>query len=55
MLALVNGEPHLLSLKQALRVYLEHRLTIIQRRSEFELEKGPQTSPHPGRITDCLS
>ena len=26
MLALVDGEPRLLSLKQALRVYLEHRL-----------------------------
>ncbi len=42
MLALVDGEPRLLSLKQALRVYLEHRLTVIRRRSEFELEKARQ-------------
>jgi len=40
MLALVEGEPRLLNLKQALRVYLNHRQEIIQRRSEFELERA---------------
>ncbi|MCZ7554162.1 MAG: hypothetical protein B6D39_09785 [Anaerolineae bacterium UTCFX2] len=40
MLALVNGEPRLLSLKQALRVYLEHRLEVVRRRSEYELDKA---------------
>jgi DNA gyrase subunit A len=38
MLALVGGEPHLLSLKQALRVYLDHRQEVIRRRSEYDLE-----------------
>jgi DNA gyrase subunit A len=42
MLALVDGEPRLLSLKQALRVYLEHRLTVVRRRSEYDLEKARQ-------------
>jgi DNA gyrase subunit A len=42
MLALVNGEPHMLSLKQALKVYLDHRLDVIRRRSEYELEKARQ-------------
>jgi DNA gyrase subunit A len=42
MLALVDGEPRLLTLKQALRVYLDHRLEIIRRRSEFDLEKARQ-------------
>ncbi len=42
MLALVDGEPRMLSLKQALRVYLDHRLTVIRRRAEFELEKARQ-------------
>ena len=42
MLALVNGEPHLLSLKQALRVYLEHRLEVVKRRSEFDLKRAQQ-------------
>ena len=40
MLALVEGEPRLLSLKQALRVYIEHRLEIIRRRSEFDLARA---------------
>ncbi len=40
LLALVDGEPRLLTLKQALRVYLEHRLTVIRRRAEFDLEKA---------------
>mgnify|MGYP002632778638 CR=1 FL=1 len=40
MLALVNGEPRMLSLKQSLRVFLEHRLEIINRRSQFELDKA---------------
>ena len=42
MLALVDGEPRMLSLKQSLRVYLDHRLTVIRRRAEFELEKARQ-------------
>ncbi|MCQ3938348.1 MAG: DNA gyrase subunit A [Chloroflexi bacterium] len=35
-----RGEPRTLTLKQALRVYLEHRLTVIKRRAEFDLEKA---------------
>ncbi|MCL4561361.1 MAG: DNA gyrase subunit A [Chloroflexi bacterium] len=42
LLALVDGEPRLLTLKQALRVYLEHRLQVIRRRSEFDLERARQ-------------
>ncbi len=40
LLALVDGEPRLLTLKQALRVYLDHRLTVIHRRTEFDLDKA---------------
>ncbi len=40
MLALVDGEPRTLSLKQALRVYIDHRLEIIRRRSEYDLEQA---------------
>ena len=40
LLALVEGEPRLLTLKQALKVYIEHRLTVIKRRAEFDLAKA---------------
>jgi len=40
MLALVDNQPRLLTLKQSLRVYLEHRLEVIQRRSTYDLEKA---------------
>ncbi len=42
MLALVDGQPRLLSLKQALRVYLEHRLDVVLRRSRFELARAQE-------------
>jgi DNA gyrase subunit A len=42
LLALVDGEPRTLTLKQALRVFLEHRLTVIKRRAEFDLERAGQ-------------
>ena len=40
LLALVDGEPRTLTLKQALRVYLEHRIAVIKRRAEFDLAKA---------------
>jgi len=42
LLALVNNEPRLLPLKQALRVYLEHRIEVVKRRSEFDLRKAQE-------------
>jgi len=40
MLALVDGEPRTLGLKQALRVYLDHRLAVVRRRSEYDLARA---------------
>lgn len=40
LLALVNNEPRVLSLKRALHIYLEHREQIITRRSQYELDKA---------------
>ncbi len=40
MLALIDDEPRLLSLKQSLTLYIDHRLNIIQRRTQFELNKA---------------
>ncbi len=40
MLALVNNEPRVLSLKQSLKIYLDHRLDVVRRRSEYELARA---------------
>jgi DNA gyrase subunit A len=40
MLALVDGEPRTLALKKALQIFIEHRQTVIVRRSNFELAKA---------------
>ena len=40
MLALVDGEPKILTLKQCLEHYINHRKTIILRRTQFELDKA---------------
>ena len=40
LLALVEGEPRLLSLKKALQIYLEHRLEVVRRRSAFDLARA---------------
>jgi len=50
ILALVNGEPRLLSLKRALTAYLDHRQVVITRRSEYELNKAK----HRAHILDGL-
>ncbi len=42
MLALVQGEPTLLSLKRCLSHYIEHRIEVIERRSQYELDKQRQ-------------
>ena len=40
ILALVEGEPRLLSLKRALHIYLEHRRAVITRRSQYQLAQA---------------
>ena len=39
-LALVDGEPRLLTLKRSLQVYVEHRVEVITRRSRWELAQA---------------
>ncbi|MBO5571222.1 MAG: DNA gyrase subunit A [Ruminococcus sp.] len=40
MLALVNGEPKILTLKQMLQHYLDFQVDVIQRRTRFDLRKA---------------
>jgi len=40
LLALVNGEPRLLSIKRAIQIFIEHRQQVIVRRTRFDLNKA---------------
>jgi DNA gyrase subunit A len=40
LLALVDGEPRTLPLKRALQIFIEHRQTVIVRRTNFELKRA---------------
>ncbi len=40
MLALVNGEPKILTLRQMLECYIDHRKNVVVRRTKFDLDKA---------------
>ncbi len=40
MLALVDKQPRLLSLKRALQIHIDHRVDVITRRTQFDLDKA---------------
>ena len=40
MLAIVNGQPRVLTLAEMLRRFLDHRIEVVRRRTEFELRKA---------------
>lgn len=42
MLALVKGKPRVLSLKEIIEVYVEHRKDVVIKRSKFELKKSEE-------------
>ena len=49
MVALVDGQPRLLNLKQFLEFFLQHRREVVVRRTRYELRKARERGPHPGR------
>ena len=42
MLALVDGKPQIINLKEALKLYVEFRQVVITRRSKFELKAAKE-------------
>jgi DNA gyrase subunit A len=40
MLALVDGQPRVLSLKRMLQLFVEHRIQVVTRRTRYDLEKA---------------
>ena len=44
--ALVDGVPRTLNLRDALVAYLDHQVEVITRRSQFRLDEAQQAGPH---------
>ena len=55
MVALVDGQPRLLNLKQALECFLSHRREVVTRRTVFELRKARERGHIPEGLAVALS
>ncbi len=49
MLALINGEPRIMNLRELIQHFLDHRHEVVVRRTEYDLEAGTRARAHPGR------
>ena len=47
MVALQDGQPKLMSLKEMLEAFIRHRREIVTRRTIFDLRQGARPRPHP--------
>ncbi len=54
MLAIVDGRPVVLSLKQALQLFVDHRRNVILRRTKFDLEKAQERAHILEGLKICL-
>jgi len=54
MLAIVDGRPVVLSLKQALRLFIDHRRDVILRRTRFDLERAQERAHILEGLKICL-
>src|SRR4029077_4611887 len=54
MLAIVDGRPVVLSLKQALQLFIDHRREVILRRTRFDLEKAQDRAHILEGLKICL-
>ena len=52
MLALVDGRPKTLPLKEFLRLFVEHRVNVIRRRTQYQLRAGEAAGAHRRRTLD---
>ena len=53
MLALADGQPKVMTLKEILDYYIEFQCDVIRRRTAFDLRKTKRTRPHLKGIDDC--
>ena len=54
MLAIVDGRPVVLSLKQALQLFIDHRRDVILRRTRFDLERAQERAHILEGLKICL-
>ena len=54
MLAIVDGRPVVLSLKQALQLFIDHRRNVILRRTRYELERAQERAHILEGLKICL-
>ena len=54
MLAIVDGRPVILSLKQALQLFIDHRRDVILRRTRFDLERAQERAHILEGLKICL-
>ena len=47
MVALQDGQPKLMSLREMLEAFMRHRREVVTRRTIYELRQGARTRPHP--------
>lgn len=52
MLALVDGKPKILNLREMISEYLKHQKEVVTRRTIYGQEESRSKSSHPGRLSD---
>jgi len=54
MLAIVNGQPRILSLLETVRYFVEHRIDVVRRRTQYELRKAEERAHILEGLTKAL-
>jgi len=55
MLAIVNGQPRELGLLDFIRKFIDHRLDVVRRRTDYLLRKSARPRAHPGRVPESAN
>lgn len=53
MLALENGRPKQLPLKDIIHDYIDHQVDVVVRKTQFDLKKAPGSCTYLRRFTNC--
>jgi len=55
MLALVDGQPRVLTLKEMLTAFIEHRVEVVRRRTQFELDRAEKRAHILEGLKKCFA